>query len=90
MFFLNNNNSNINNNNNININNNNNNSNNTRVKTNYKITCFGVVITPLSRKNMLDHANYSIGREEFKLLYIELIDWPKAYGEFSKSAPVTS
>ena len=81
--FLNKNKSNIN-------NNNNNNNNNTRVKTNYKITCFGVVITPLSTKNMLDHANYSIGREEFKLLYIELIDRPKTYGEFSKSAPVTS
>ena len=30
------------------------------VKTNDKIQRFGVVITPLSRKNISDNANYSI------------------------------
>ena len=30
------------------------------VKTNDKIRRFGVVMTPLSRKNVFDHANYSI------------------------------
>ena len=30
------------------------------VKTNDKIQRFGVVMTPLSRKNVFDHADYSI------------------------------
>ena len=30
------------------------------VKTNNKIQRFGVVMTPLSRKNVFDHADYSI------------------------------
>ena len=30
------------------------------VKTNNKIRRFGVVMTPLFRKNVFDHANYSI------------------------------
>ena len=30
------------------------------VKTNDKIQRFGVVMTPLSRKNVFDHANYNI------------------------------